>query len=1563
MKKILSTLVMCVILGVGSVWAYTKSTVNVSLSPTSGAGTAGVRKTATGSAATSQTQTTGDRWDFGDTHTYYLTATTTSDKWLWRGWEQNGSIETTNQESTISFKGSYVLMGAQEGKTKEYTAVWVQPKVKGCTEDESDGTNASKILFDITDPTSPSINRDVVFNLENNYAGLLAKDGIEPTNYYTESLTGTWNASTFVNNSSTYTKGNQSYTYNVTYNVSGVHNTKVEAKIKLTSNYGGTNWTAHLIATENYMPDFTLSHSSFDYTPDVPLEDGASKSQTFTITPINYAAQNNCEWSVELSSTAPDGVFGLNKDNAMAPKVTFTALEGLNAADLSATLTIKCTYTDAASNLVTETKTISLSGDAGKVITIDNQKDAVLDFDLYYTKDAEATATEKTVVFFSTLPDVVQTPAVFPSNEYKDYITYNWTGSIISAQVKNNMPLGQYVPTLTYTSSGVEATLTLNINVGLAKPIVTATSNIGHAIKLSWPAVYGATGYSIENVKGETITEVGIITAEDPAQQNYEFVVDKIGNTGLFIGEEYIFVVTAIYDTNELCNRTSAPVTVTPTIPSVLTTTNIENVKFCTGTEIYNSANSTYRSFPYRQKTNIDLSYIFNENGTPNFDYLYIFGLTTSTTLLTHSGVNGHQITKPSNGNGADVPKSNSNAMTPCYIFKANGNEYSLNSTFEMNTATKNNAFKAIDLPSGTKIYMTGYCPYASCGHTKSEMGVLHFKGGAGERLDLYLNDLQLYSRPKCATGVAVETVEYSPFGLLGSGVFVEGSGAVFVFQSETNNTENPYQPSIHLMGNSKLDATAGLFIVLSGTDKDTEQNSAPIHMFADDISRANTLTIDDIWVDGKRTNGYLNLAKSETSARCAPTIDLGSKNGTLCINGGQLRFQNAVPTATGAYVTTFAISHRTHEETMSGMSLQMHGIGSDQRTGTVIINDGSISCTLVPQANFNSHKDKYRDRESMKCPENTYLNGGTYTCNIWACTSPANLGASPNDQWDNPLCKKTISSVDVDENGLAKTTIDWSQILFPTSDNPNATLKEFYDSKGKYYGTSSLAPDENGEVHLMLPCPDGVGLLEVVTTNWETCTPTIEATASFGMMDIQETIGGDVAEIVTNDLNKLSKLLYGEIDQYVNDILMNGYTTPPIEADYTAEIQKYEDPLYQNIENEGTYIIQDKIYWLKPVVANQWTMFVPPFDISNVYVIESCEEDYLVEKTKSDEDLYPARILQAERTLDLFFYWLWQAGLSNNPLDIWSSSAEGIITKWKKYIDNNYNYTPSIQQLYHYAFNGEYPDDMTCWDANFYLYESRDDENPEASNLWNFDGSKFTTKWKEINTISKRSTHAAGEEHNVIMKKGGIYSLCFPYSIYNDGSHDPEVVWDYWTGKYVIFEGYGPQELNGTNSFNPAPMYSGTNSAQLGGNSTFCEVSMQADNAYYLNYAGANTFTNSQSQQKLRQGEGFLLANYTSSLMMQNRVKSINLTTGEVLVEPNITTSTPTIAGNSQMMVYTIDGGVGVIPVIAQQVSIYNAAGQLITSQYLTEEVQIPLPAGIYLISGEKEQAKVIVK
>jgi hypothetical protein len=113
-----------------------------------------------------------------------------------------------------------------------------------------------------------------------------------------------------------------------------------------------------------------------------------------------------------------------------------------------------------------------------------------------------------------------------------------------------------------------------------------------------------------------------------------------------------------------------------------------------------------------------------------------------------------------------------------------------------------------------------------------------------------------------------------------------------------------------------------------------------------------------------------------------------------------------------------------------------------------------------------------------------------------------------------------------------------------------------------------------------------------------------------------------------------------------------------------------------------------------------------------------------------------------------------------------------------------------------------------------------------------------------------------------------------------------------------------------------------------------------------------------------LTPAQGFLLANIPAP--MNKIARAINVKDGSIIysdVNDNTPTSTPTIAGNKQMMVYNIDGGVGIVPVVAQQVSIYNAAGQLVTSEYLTDEVHISLPTGIYLIAGTQDQFKAVVK
>ena len=323
------------------------------------------------------------------------------------------------------------------------------------------------------------------------------------------------------------------------------------------------------------------------------------------------------------------------------------------------------------------------------------------------------------------------------------------------------------------------------------------------------------------------------------------------------------------------------------------------------------------------------------------------------------------------------------------------------------------------------------------------------------------------------------------------------------------------------------------------------------------------------------------------------------------------------------------------------------------------------------------------------------------------------------------------------------------------------------------------------------------------------------------------------------------------------------------------------------------------------------------------------------------------------------------------------------------------------IQQLYHYKSNNDgYPTGMTRWDANFYLYEAADTE-------WTIGGSTMNTGWKEVPTISMK--RKINEDHNVIMKKGGVYVMNFPSTIKNNEIYDYINTWDYWTGKYIILEGYPEEDIDTDGNGLPddkAQILSGSqydwngtaltetvlapynidNVAALRGNTTFSKLDISGHaNAYVLNnyYRGKNVNQDIEYDEiknmldpdfphnvyvnasewgiELSPGEGFVLANIDAPAGMKPR--AINIKTGEITYRDNTTTSVPTIGGNKQMIVYNIDGGVGIVPMVEQQVSIYNTAGQVVKSQYLTDEVHIPLPSGIYLIAGEKDQFKVVVK
>ena len=365
---------------------------------------------------------------------------------------------------------------------------------------------------------------------------------------------------------------------------------------------------------------------------------------------------------------------------------------------------------------------------------------------------------------------------------------------------------------------------------------------------------------------------------------------------------------------------------------------------------------------------------------------------------------------------------------------------------------------------------------------------------------------------------------------------------------------------------------------------------------------------------------------------------------------------------------------------------------------------------------------------------------------------------------------------------------------------------------------------------------------------------------------------------------------------------------------------------------------------------ADEWMLFCPPYDITNVYVVEAYPEYELRNTADTLGNKDGAFEAQSKAVVDLFFYMGYDISFNQTSANFWT-----IYRKWKN--DKSIKTGAGAIKLTHFTGSN--------YSANYYLQHS--------SGTWTWNGSKFTTDWKYLpaDTVNDTYYNSDHTKYNVIMKKGEIYSMKFPYMYYGYSTETGK--WDYWTGKYLIFEGLGLQTIEGKD-FHTNTLLAANNvvagKAEIRGNSTLSEMEISGMNAYYLNENQKFTHSNNDNTpEAILPSGGFVLATDPAAPSpMPQRIASIDMMTGDVTYEPSdgsehTVTGTPIISGDREMLVYTVAGGLGVVPVVPQQVSIYNTAGQLVVSQYLTDNTQFALPTGIYLVRGEKDQAKAMVK
>ena len=1056
---------------------------------------------------------------------------------------------------------------------------------------------------------------------------------------------------------------------------------------------------------------------------------------------------------------------------------------------------------------------------------------------------------------------------------------------------------------------------------------------------------------------------------------NYEFLGWYAATGGVLstsLDFEYDYVVTSENSSKPTTNTMHAVFRPINTVTTI-TADNVATINLYTGTEIFQEGHATYGKSPYRKKTRLDLRPTFAPDGTPLFDKLYVFGMTISGTPLTVSGVVGHNITAASNAIG-------SNAITPCYIYTNNGSGgYDLTQTIlNMNVANK----PIQDISGATSIYLTGYCPYASTGggNNQDENGVIAFTGGAGVNTHVYVDDLQLYARYKSQNG-NVSKPDTVLFSGLKTEFYCSGTSTAFSFKGTSEEENNPYKPIIHMRDSNRLTGTTGSaikveieFLGMSMVQVAGQYNS-PIGILNNDNGKAYTeLSIDDVWpasmVDNAasevRTNGYLDIRGGSG----APSIDLYDDKGKVNFNGGRYYLKNSRPTGSNNYLCTFAVGYRKYVKEVAGIEATMFGLGTDQSGGEVNFNDGSFYVDTLTNEEWTKYGTYYHHKYALKCPASSTINGGTFYCEPFASTDSENKGASPLNRYGDGLVLDTVAVESLLE------PYHTAVINFPNDKEVQdeyaatypATLGEYYTTKGTTYGINSLNPYQGTQapdsVILMLPVQytDKKLQNDMVNIPWALCVPEVVAGATIEM-------GGNIKvsdREENNTIYQTNYILYGTLDEYIDGI-SGEYQTPVYDGLPQASVE-FPGGWSSDVENTEPYTIQQEQYMLMSIKADEWFLFAPPFDISEVYVVETYKEDDLAAMAKSTS-WQDAIDLQAAANMDFFYALCYNIGYLGAP-----NGLDAIYYDWSVTLAKNNNAKGKIK-LNHFTGSN--------YTANYYLQHSSGvwEWNPQAK--WNEERNewegRFVTDWQYLPAIDSEGadeyykvTHG-DTEYSVVMKQGEIYSLNFPY-MYNGyrekGDGNGNNNWDYWTGKYILFVGKGPQTIEGKNHHNTIQesMTAPSGYAEIRANSTFASMEVSDMGEYYLDN---QRFTPNTSGDPIPVDatQGFVLLNKPSQSSMPQRIKSIDMMSGDVTFEQdengnqNTTTSTPTIASGKSLLVYTMDSGIGIVPVEAQQVAIYNAEGRLIMSKYLTDEIQISLPSGMYLVRGEKQQTKAMVK
>ena len=988
----------------------------------------------------------------------------------------------------------------------------------------------------------------------------------------------------------------------------------------------------------------------------------------------------------------------------------------------------------------------------------------------------------------------------------------------------------------------------------------------------------------------------------------------------------------------------------------------------------------------------IDIFAAFSTSDVPLFDYVVVYGETS-----TNDG--NKTITTPTSTAG-------SNAKTPCYVYKSNGTNYVLEKHVE-NANSKDKVWPdAVTIPNGknkVSMYITGFCPYASTGYTKDQEGVWYFTAKSGESIDIYLEDCYIYSRAKTIDG---HTFADRSDGQSFVDAYVRGTGAVLVFMCETKKDSYPtaMNVTIHTLDNNLLKSNYGCF--LQSVAGRAFQASSPVQIRIKDDTyygkvTPTNLNFTDEWgasknsntVDGSgnavRTNGFISLQKQVNNA---PSIDMGDPNTTVNFNGGQVELQNA-QIVSHNYKSSLAICPRSGKFAEFRLA---YGMGTDDVGGTVNFKDGTTTvlpmwvspdyfesylCDKDEHGNFITNAKGEYLTTCLRTPTKTFVTGGSH-CMMRACKDPSSQGGAPKDKAGND--GKLLGLYKFPKNPDSEQKGGWS------ANGTNGLVTPTTGNVPDEYKVESVTPNNNGTDNAEDDYlnfwfdpnfePAAQPEIDKTISYWLTCMTEIGAEYAAKTLSV----GGDTIVEFTDDgiqSQVVKNLLYCKIDENIRGVIKRDDFMAPVknpapegEGYIPIKPNLVGDYTEHYITNGESYQVENKVYYITTATADVWNAFTAPFDVANIYVMETYSEDELDRMSwdkkypggiKSREDILT---IQAEQNAYFAGFCAVTIALQQNK------NFERMYDEymdWARLQDIQLGLCDENTTLSQYknlnlrGMRKLTPYDGTNWAAaDFYL-----NENTADWTIDNLDDGMFTTSWETPDVSDGK-----------LLEQGKTYSMLLPYCTGcvekdEDGNPISRTYWDYWTGKFLIFESTeGPHTISGTDGFweNFDAIDEGENSIQSGtakllGNTTFGLLEeMSSLNNTVLAYTASiahSSFYN-EGNIDLEPTVSFMLANIPTtkgvSVMSVSRDGMITYS-GKPGDGTTTGTHTPTVGGGNDMFITGIAGGINIAVAAPQMVCVVNATGHIIYSGYVADNVDVLLPMnGIYVVKGENEAQKI---